>query len=513
MAAVGMRDDDLTILGRATRAGFTGDVFGVTRADRRRPTLIEGMSGTGKTTLLKNMLVQDIARGEGLCVIDPLGVFADELLDLIPAARLQDVTYFNPADAGFPIGYNVLGGYAAHERDRAAASVVSVFNAIWNLSLQNPTIHSILGNGIAALMESKNATLLWLPRFLTDDDWRAGLCERLANPTVRAFLQDFGRRPRRERRVDIQPVLNRVQELFRDPVMANIFGQERKAIDIPRHLAERRILIVNLARAKIGSENASLIGAFIVSDIANAAYARIEAVAQEERLAREQHASPVFTTPDFYLYIDEFQDMAGAARFDELFSQSRNGRLSLTCLFQFQGLLPERVRAAAFGNAGTLLSFQVGADDAEKLERAFGGEIKAHELTALGRYEIAVKLPAAPGRTGLPFHGVTLPATGRRHGYRAAIIERARRQYGRPKEKAERAIAHFLASPEMQAKARRMREITRTMKQKPTTPADSPGTRLRRVIDQAKARAGPDRLPGSSTASQTDRTDQASRNS
>ena len=95
MAAVGMRDDDLTILGRATRAGFTGDVFGVTRADRRRPMLIEGMTGTGKTTLLKNMLVQDIARGEGLCVIDPLGVFADELLDLIPAHRLQDVTYTN----------------------------------------------------------------------------------------------------------------------------------------------------------------------------------------------------------------------------------------------------------------------------------------------------------------------------------------------------------------------------------------------------------------------------------
>src|SRR3954467_1183020 len=245
------------------------------------------MTGTGKTTLLKNMLVQDIARGEGLCVIDPLGVFADELLDLIPPHRLQDVTYFNPADAAFPIGYNVLGGYAVEERGRAASSVVSVFNAVWNLSLQNPTIHSILGNGIAALMESRNATLLWLPRFLTDDEWRSGLCEQLSNPTVRVFWQDFGHRPKRERRGDIQPVLNRVQELFRDPIMAHIFGQERKAIDIPRHLAERRILIVNLAKAKIGTENANLLGTFIIADIANAAYARIDAVAAEERLARE----------------------------------------------------------------------------------------------------------------------------------------------------------------------------------------------------------------------------------
>src|SRR3954452_490344 len=132
MAAAGMRDDDLTIIGRLRNSTSIGAAFGVTRADRRRPTLIEGMTGTGKTTLLKNMLVQDVTRGEGLCVIDPLGVFADELLDLIPASRLQDVTYFNPADAAFPIGYNVLGGYPPEERDRAASSVVAVFNAIWN---------------------------------------------------------------------------------------------------------------------------------------------------------------------------------------------------------------------------------------------------------------------------------------------------------------------------------------------------------------------------------------------
>src|SRR3954447_24214456 len=266
MAAAGMRqhpDQDLTIIGKLRNSTSIGAAFGLTRADRRRPTLIEGMTGTGKTTLMKNMIMQDIERGEGVCVIDPLGVFADELLEYIPQSRIQDVTYFNPADAVFPIGYNVLGGWKKEERDRAAASVVSVFNAIWSLSLQNPSIHSILGNGIAALMEFPNSTLLWLPRFLTDDDWRKEHTQRLTNPTVRAFWQnDFDQRPKRDRRSASEPVLNRVQELFRDPIMANIFGQERKAIDIPRHLAERRILIVNLAKAKIGSENASLLGAW-----------------------------------------------------------------------------------------------------------------------------------------------------------------------------------------------------------------------------------------------------------
>src|SRR3954454_23406837 len=190
MAAAGMRDDDLTIIGKTKRSTFIGAEFGLTRADRRRPTLIEGMTSTGKTTLLKNMIMQDIERGEGVCVIDPLGVFADELLEYIPHSRLQDVTYFNPADVAFPIGYNVLGGWKKEERDRAASSVVSVFNAIWNLSLQNPSIHSILGNGIAALMEFPNATLLWLPRFLTDDEWRKEHTNRLTNPTVRTFWQN-----------------------------------------------------------------------------------------------------------------------------------------------------------------------------------------------------------------------------------------------------------------------------------------------------------------------------------
>src|SRR3954452_1199615 len=489
MAAAGMRqhpDQDLTIIGKLRNSTSIGAAFGLTRADRRRPTLIEGMTGTGKTTLLKNMIMQDIERGEGVCVIDPLGVFADELLEYIPQRRIKDVTYFNPADAAFPIGYNVLGGWKREESDRAAASVVSVFNAIWNLSLQNPSIHSILGNGIAALMEFPNSTLLWLPRFLTDDDWRKEHTQRLTNPTVRAFWQnDFDQRPKRDRRSASEPVLNRVQELFRDPIMAHIFGQDRKAIDIPRHLAERRILIVNLAKAKIGSENASLLGAFIIADIANAAYARIDAVAAEERLAREYRQSPVVPTNDFYLYIDEFQDMANAARFDEMFSQARNGRLSLTCLHQYQGQLSERVRTAVFGNIGTLIAFQVGADDAAHIERAMSGEIKAPELTGLGRYEIAVKVPAAPGRTGLPFRAITLPPTAKRAGYRAAIIERAHTHYGRPRAKPERAIAHFLASE----KEKRIAKLTRAMKHKPAPRAEGLAAQFtRRVLELQRER-------------------------
>ena len=406
----------------------------------------------------------------------------------------KDVTYFNPADAAFPIGYNVLGGWKKEERDRAASSVVSVFNAIWNLSLQNPTIHSILGNGIAALMEFPNSTLLWLPRFLTDDDWRKEHTQRLTNPTVRTFWQnDFDQRPKRDRRSASEPVLNRVQELFRDPIMANIFGQDRKAIDIPRHLAERRILIVNLAKAKIGTENASLLGAFIIADIANAAYARIDAVAAEERLAREHQQSPVFPTHDFYLYIDEFQDMANAARFDEMFSQARNGRLSLTCLHQYQGQLSERVRTAVFGNIGTLIAFQVGADDAAHLERAMSGEIKAQRadrprpLRDRGQGTAGTR----PYRPALPCHhpaahGQACRLSSRHHRARTHPLRPAAREARarhRPLPRVGKREAHRQAHACDEAEAgtarRRLSRTVRTARERATARAGRSSRRHR----------------------------------
>ena len=190
----------------------------------------------------------------------------------------------------------------------------------------------------------------------------------------------------------------------------------------------------------------------------------------------------VFPTHDFYLYVDEFQDMANAVRFDEMFSQARNGRLSLTCLHQYQGQLSERVRTAVFGNIGTLIAFQVGADDAAHLERAMSGEIKAQELTGLGRFEIAAKVPPAPGRSGLPRRAITLPPTAERAGYRAAIIERARTHYGRPRAKPERAIAHFLASE----REKRIAKLTHAMKQKPNFSTESPGAQFSARLSELK---------------------------
>jgi hypothetical protein len=197
-----------------------------------------------------------------------------------------------------------------------------------------------------------------------------------------------------------------------------------------------------------------------------------------------------FPTPDFYLYIDEFQNMADAARFDEMFSQSRNGRLALTCLHQYQGQLSEEVRRALFGNVGTLIAFQVGADDAQHLERAFDGHFKAHELTGLQRYEVAMKVPPPVGkeRTGLPFRAVTLPPMAEPSGYREAIIEESRRRFARPRVKAERAIAHFLASEAQKGEQQRRAAIERTMKQKPALAADSPAARFSRMVDELKAK-------------------------
>jgi hypothetical protein len=174
--------------------------------------------------------------------------------------------------------------------------------------------------------------------------------------------------------------------------------------------------------------------------------------------------------------------MANAARFDEMLSQGRNGRLSLTCLHQYQGQLSERVRTALFGNVGTLIAFQVGADDASQLERAMSGEIKAHELTGLGRFQIAVKTPSAYR----PFHAFALRPMAHKSGSRAAIIKESRRRFGRPRIKAERAIAHFLASETEKAAQQRRTLIERTLKQKPKLAADSPTARFARMVEELK---------------------------
>lgn len=454
-----MSDDDLTIIGQRIGYGdYPADLFGISRADRRRHLFVEGQTGSGKSTLLANMILQDIARGDGVCLIDPLGQTAELVLERIPPWHTNHVRVFDVADLSWPLGLNVLAGHGPDHRHRAVAAAVDAFASVWDLSLsRTPQLLDILGYGIAALMEIPDATLLHLPRFLTDDDYRERCLQRLTDRYVRDYWQsDFGTRGKRERREACSSVLNKLGELRRDPVMRNIFGQSRNAIDAPFMLQNRSIMIANLAIGEIGRENARLIGAFLISQFALAAAARAQAIAGSAGAGIAVH-------PDFYLYLEEFGDLVTPG-FGPLLSQSRAGRVSVSCFTQHQAQLPAGVLDAVFGNIGNLVAFRVGAEDAERLAREFDHSFVPGELTGLREHEIAVKLPKRAGNPPYPFRAFTLPLQAPWFGRRRTIVEQSRIKYGREREKVERSIARIIAPA---TPASRPRSSTRARTRRP----------------------------------------------
>lgn len=440
-----MSEDDTTIIGR--RIGYSdtpAELFGVSRADRRRHLYVQGKTGSGKSTLLVSMLVQDLHRGEGVCLIDPLGHTAEAVLAYVPRRRTEEVCYLNVADLVHPVGLNILAGHDPAQRHRAVAAVVDAFAAVWDLSLaRTPQLLDVLGYAVAALTELPGATLLLLPRFLTDRGYRERVVARLADPAVRAYWRDdFGKRSRREQREACGSVLNKAGELRRDPVMRHILGQARNKLDVAAIIADRGILIVNLAKGEIGRENARLLGAFLVSQLTLAAAARMRALAR--RVAEDPEAALV-EFPDFYVYADELQDLA-TARFDEALSQSRNGRVAFSLFNQHQAQLPAEVRGAVFGNVGSLIAFEVGAADAHELARELDHHFAPQELTALRPHEIVLKLPKRAGHPPLPFKAWTLPLGWPGYGARRRenIIAQSRMRFGRPRERVGKAVMRVL---------------------------------------------------------------------
>jgi hypothetical protein len=423
-----MSDDDMTWIGeRFGWGGSTATPFGIRRADRRQHLYALGKTGTGKSTLLEQLILQDIGAGEGVALLDPHGDLAERLLDFIPPWRTDHVCYLDPADLAHPVGFNILAGHPPERRHLAVSSVVSAFKGIWRDSW-GPRLEYILANAVAALMELPDATLLHLPRLLADDGYRTRLAERLADPVLRRFwLEEFAGYDRRFRAEAIAPVQNKVGQLAMSPLMRNIFGQASSALDPRFTMDNRRILVANLAKGKLGEDKASLIGALLVASFALAASSRAD--------------TPEALRPDFYLYADEFQSFTTDS-FAGILSEARKSHLSLALFHQFEDQLPEPVRRAVFGNVGTLIAFRVGQRDAEHLAAEFEHDLTAADLTSLDRFEIAVKL-LEHGRQGVPFRARTTAPEAVANGRRDLVIRQSRRHFARPRAKVERAIARI----------------------------------------------------------------------
>ncbi len=368
-------------------------VFGIKTDDRRRHMYVIGKTGMGKTNLLENLVIQDIQHGHGVAFIDPHGDTAEKIIKAIPAHRINDVIYFNPADQDFPLAFNVMESVSLEHRHLVASGLVGVFKKIWADSW-GPRLEYILRNAILALLEYPGSTLLGVTRILVDKEYRKRVVDKVTDPVVKSFwVDEFTKWNDRVLQEVIAPIQNKVGQFLSSSLIRNIVGQTKSSFDVREAMDSKKILILNLAKGRIGEDNSALLGAMMITKIQLAAMGRVDI--EED------------TRKDFFLYVDEFQNFATES-FANILSEARKYRLSLILANQYVSQVDEKVRDAIFGNAGTIISFRVGAADAEFLEKEFEPIFMVNDLVNLPKFNIYLKL-MIDGVAGDAFSATVLP--------------------------------------------------------------------------------------------------------
>lgn len=417
--------------------------FGIKAEDRLRHVYSIGKTGMGKSTMLENMAIQDIQNGEGMAFLDPHGKTADLLLDYIPEHRVRDVIYFAPFDTEFPISFNVMEDVGPERRHLVVAGLMSAFEKIWE-DQWSARMAYILQNTLAALLEYPGATLLGINRMLIDKEYRKKVVDNVKDPTTKSFWVDEFAKYTDKYAAEATPAIqNKVGQFVSNPLIRNIVGQAKSSFDVRKIMDEKKILIVNLSKGLVGEGNANLLGAMLVTKIYLAAMSRADATPQELK-----------KLPNFYLYVDEFQSFANKS-FADILSEARKYKLSLNITHQYIEQMAEEVRAAVFGNVGTMISFRVGSYDAEILEKEFAPVFTAEDIVNLGQYQIYLKL-MIDGVASQPFSAVTTPPIPRPEtSFREEVMAMSRQNFAQPKEKVEKEIQEWHLPDSLTAKSLR----------------------------------------------------------
>ena len=420
---------EITYLGKTDfRNGMTK--FGIRAKDRFRHMYIIGKSGTGKTTFLENMIVQDIYNGNGVAFIDPHGESADKMLRYIPSNRIDDVIYFSPGDSEFPVAFNpmeISETASASERSLIADGLMTVFKKIWAEAFSG-RMEYILNNTMLALLEYPEPSLLSVNRMLTDKDFRKKVIANVTDPTVRNAWDELSKWDDKRWSEAIGALVNKIGQFTTNPIARNIIGQAKSTFNFRDAMDERKIIIVNLSKGLIGEESAKLIGALLITKIYLAAMSRAN-------LTPEQ----LLLVPPLYFYVDEFQNFANDS-FANILSEARKYKLALTVANQFVAQMEDTIKDAVFGNMGTTVSFRVGPFDAEFLEKVYTPVFTAEDLQniAFGQYFLTLLIDGMSSRA---FSAAALPPIQPSEPpQRDAVIEASRRQYARNRAEVEEKI-------------------------------------------------------------------------
>ncbi len=403
--------------------------FGIKKDDRRRHMYLIGKTGMGKSTAMENMIIQDIINGEGVALVDPHGDFAEKIINFIPSERINDVIYLDPSDIHYPIAFNVMEAVSQEHKHLVASGLIGVFKKLWADSW-GPRLEYLLRNAILALLDYPGSTLLGVMRILVDKTYRNKVISKIKDPVVKSFwVEEYSKYPQQFQVEAIAPIQNKVGQFLSTAMIRNVIGQVKSTIDIRQIMDNQKILIMNLSKGKIGEDSSAMLGAMMITKIQLAAMSRIDTPEEQRK--------------DFYLYVDEFQNFATES-FANILSEARKYRLNLTIGHQYVEQLDELVRAAVFGNVGTIMCFRVGAADAEFLATEFAPYFVEEDLVNLTKYDIYMKL-MIDGVSSNPFSATTLPPLGDKYltNNKEKIINVSRERYAKPREVVEDKISRW----------------------------------------------------------------------
>ncbi len=365
-------------LGKSVYRGISRPVY-ISEDDRRRHIYIIGKTGTGKSELLKQLILQDIKAGKGVCFIDPHDTI-EKLLELIPPERAEDVIYFDPSDSERPMGLNMLEAQTEEQKHYVVTSIVGLMYKLYDphqTGIIGPRFEHAIRNAMLTVMAEPGNTFVEIVRALTDSSFVQELLPKVTDPIVRRYWTDqIAQTADFHKSEVLDYIVSKFGRFVTNKLMRNIIGQSKSAFNFRNVMDEGKILLINLAKGKIGEENSNFLGLILVPKILIAAMSRQDVPEEKRR--------------DFYLYVDEFQNFA-TPDFATILSEARKYHLSLTVANQFIGQMEEEVKNAVFGNVGSLISFRVGVSDASYLQHEYQPTFSEADLINIEKYHAYVK--------------------------------------------------------------------------------------------------------------------------
>ncbi len=401
-------------------------IFGVKRVDRRRHIYVVGKSGVGKSKLLELFVRQDIAYGHGICFIDPHGDVIEDILPFIPEDRIEDVVLIDPSDSKYPISFNPLANIDANFKHQLTQGLIEVlekqFGANWT-----PRLEHVFRFTCLALLDYPHGTMRGMISMLTDRNYRQLVVEYIQDDMVKRFWAiEFADWSEKYDTEAIIPLVNKLAQFLSDPMLRGIFGQEENKIDLAQLMNEKKIILINLSKGKLGEENASFFGSMFITKIKQA--------------GMERASLPEKDRHDYYLYVDEFHNLM-TETFENILSEARKYGICLTVAHQYMGQLIPAVQQAVLGNTGTIIVFRVGGEDAVKLEPEMAPIFNVKDMVNLGVQNFYIK-ETIDGEAYDPFSAKTLkvmPATHK--SFKDEIVKRSREKYTISAEAAKELMA------------------------------------------------------------------------